>query len=212
MNCNKCGLEILDGAKFCPNCGEKISNVTEESNNSQSVNDGEIENSNGENPENATEETIANSEKNSTESNNHPSINNVSSTIDDEHDVLVNTSKNKKKYTIIGIVSFIVILVIATAISCFIFFEKPSNNAVKPVVYETDSELVVIDSLGNDKSKTKTIKISDDYAGRYCFSENNKYIVYSENEEDHDDDYDGSDDRTTFDIYCKKLVVMRKVR
>lgn len=63
MNCNKCGLEILDGAKFCPNCGEKISNVTEESNNSQSVNDGEIENSNGENPENATEETIANSEK-----------------------------------------------------------------------------------------------------------------------------------------------------
>lgn len=186
MNCNKCGLEILDGAKFCPNCGEKISNVTEESNNSQSVNDGEIENSNGENPENATEETIANSEKNSTESNNHP-------------------SKNKKKYTIIGIVSFIVILVIATAISCFIFFEKPSNNAVKPVVYETDSELVVIDSLGNDKSKTKTIKISDDYAGRYCFSENNKYIVYSENEEDHDDDYDGSDDRTTFDIYCKKI-------
>ena len=27
MFCSKCGTKLMDGAKFCPNCGEKVKDI-----------------------------------------------------------------------------------------------------------------------------------------------------------------------------------------
>ena len=35
MRCFKCNTELSDDAKFCPNCGEKVTNTISETNNNK---------------------------------------------------------------------------------------------------------------------------------------------------------------------------------
>ncbi|MDE6659949.1 MAG: hypothetical protein K2K01_07550, partial [Eubacterium sp.] len=111
--------------------------------------------------------------------------------------------KNTKKPIIISLIAIIAVLAIAAVAVFMLFGNKSDSKTVAPVVYNTDDELVVVESLGNDEAKTFTV--TEDYAGSYMLSPNYKYIVYSENLQKHDDDYDDYEERSTYDIYCKKI-------
>lgn len=210
MKCNNCGFDLVDGGKFCPFCGEQLSDINNEKK------EVEVES------ESKTQKKEASSESDVAKDEAFDGANTVSEAIDSsqvdnneqkiiaentvitDHEKLINKSKRHKKNTIIGIVASIVVLGIFATVGYFLFFNKNTSDSVAPVVYTTDTDLVIIESLGQNREKTKTIKISEDYAGYYKFSENYKYVVYTENKESHDTDYDGTDDTITFDVYCKK--------
>lgn len=209
MKCSNCGSELVGSAKFCPYCGEKVVFDDDEANvneNEDFVPEDELSND-AEVLENTNKESIDNTITNSDISDNsiEGSENSQTQSVEAEHQELIEKRKIHKKYTIIGVIAFIIVVAVALTGVFFLFLkDKGLTNASAPMVYTTDTDLVVLESLGASRDKTKTIKVSEDYAGYYRFSENYKYIVYSENKEGHDTDYDGIDDTTTFDVYCKK--------
>lgn len=115
----------------------------------------------------------------------------------------VKKKKSPVVFIIIGIVAFLAIA--AAGVFLFLHFgaEKPKDAAKAPIIYTTENGLAVIENLGAEEAKA--FSVTNDYANDYELSEDYKYIVYGENPQKHDDDYDGYDDRTTYDIYSRKI-------
>ncbi len=146
MNCKKCGFEMADNAKFCPQCGAKADEEAMSSVNTQN---------NDENEENDAEEVVTENDKEQED-------------ISNETDTKF--SDNKKKILIIASIAVVIIIIIAVISS-----KSGSSDNSYTGNADTDSGYNDIDEnydddFGNDDVVTEpetTENITFDYKVEY---------------------------------------------
>lgn len=102
---------------------------------------------------------------------------------------------NKKKITV-SVIAVILAAVVA-AVSVFVYRNAVNTESAKiPFTYYTEDKLFVCKSITKN---TKSIQITDRFAGEYKFSSDGEHIVYTKNKKSLPSGED------VFDIYVKKV-------
>ncbi len=109
-------------------------------------------------------------------------------------------AKKSKKGLIIGIIAAVLVLIAAGAALFFFAFKDNNKDTKVPLIYYTENELYATKKL---KENAKPFEICTDYAGNYMLTSDNKYVVYTQNLQEHGNEEEGL--YYTSDLYYTEL-------
>lgn len=108
--------------------------------------------------------------------------------------------KKSKKGLVIGIIAAVLALLAAAAAVFFFVFKNRNKELKVPLIYYTENKLYATEEV---KENEEAFEVCTDYAGDYKLTSDNKYIVYTQNLQEHGSDEEGL--YYTSDLYYTEL-------
>lgn len=108
--------------------------------------------------------------------------------------------KKSKKGLIIGIIAAVLALLAAAAAVFFFVFKNNKKDIKVPLIYYSENKLYATKEL---KENEDAFEVCSDYAGDYKLTSDNKYIVYTQNLQEHGSEEEGL--YYTSDLYYREL-------